>query len=86
MLSLGKKRSLWEADKQTKVEIVVNTTWRCGLLEREIVKLIRRRSPKNVYVSDVVGELSNINSDKVRDSIRRLGKRKILAVALERAK
>ena len=73
---------------QTIVVLIRNTTWRCGKLEKSIVRHLYKRhenfGKSDASVRDIMHNL-NINGEKkdeCLDALRRLEKRNIVKLAL----
>ena len=69
---------------KTIVVLIRNTTWRCGKLEKSIVKHLHKKrenlGKKGVYVNDIMQNLNFAGEKKNEflDALRRLEKRNIV--------
>jgi len=81
---LSKRQTSEQALVRTIVVLIRNTTWRCGKLERSIVKHLHKRNENfgkaEISVSDMMSSL-NLAGEKRNeflDALRRLEKRNII--------
>jgi hypothetical protein len=74
------KHRLIKVDNR-KVSLLKRTTWRCGKLERDIIKnLLKRNEWSSEYPT--VNELTKTlqNKDEFRDALERLERRQIILI------
>jgi len=69
------------------VVLIRNTTWKCGKLERSIVRYLHRRSrglgKPQMTVKDMIQKfkLNGKNKNEFLDALRRLERRKIVRIS-----
>jgi hypothetical protein len=84
----GKRREDTQKLVKTIVILMRNTTWRCGKLERSIVKNLYRRHASlgrpGMTVKDMIQsfKLTGKKKNEFLDAIRRLERRNIIRIAM----
>ena len=61
-----------------QVKLVRRTTWRCGKVEKAIVKALLRKN--NQHIESISTNIKEHGRDEVIDAIKRLQKRSIVTV------
>ena len=73
---------LSKAEKLRRLDSVVtllrNTTWKCGRLEKAIVKQLRQ--VRRAKMGEILRRLSHEDSQEVWDAVKRLHSRRIIEI------
>lgn len=63
------------------VSLALNTTWRCGKVEKNIIGFVKkRRFFRETSVADVIKEFQVQSTDELRDALKRLEKRRYITL------
>jgi hypothetical protein len=86
---LSKRQNSEQTLVRTIVVLIRNTTWRCGKLERSIVRHLHKRhenfGKSEVSVNDIMCnlQLGGEKRNEFLDALRRLEKRNIVRLSLQ---